>query len=836
MTEDHSYHDHHDHTHSGRREWQEGWLHKFSGNPLLDWLLRPADAVSQQYEALYQEMLAKLGVGVDERHEDHFNRLQNSEINLLDIADGEDPFTSLRQVHLHHHSLHCNHGLHGHDEDSGDSHHHCSHDHSGLHVHAAGYGVDDLVALAGLATAGGVVVDKFKNWPWLARVPLAAVAAAPLANALIRPTLSEMWEHRKKEGKWSHLEHLATHGLSAMALFIGIVRSDARMMSSGILLSFLMGISNETQGSVISTIEQENNAIRDRILEAANQHHIHEGMEITILPGELIPCDGILTSGTVVVDAVIATGQQEVYYQGEPLYQGYVNQTKQPITMRVTKEPDASHYWTRLAASEEELKEQGEPDRTTSVQRHINNWYIPLMFVGVLGQFSWSMTKEAGGILKHGFQQMRETHTWNPFKIEWKHNGRTLSEAASVIFNETLEAAIVTSPCTLLVAGTVGNFVRRLLPREGIHVYNPNKFEQLGEVDTVFMDITGTLTKAIQKVTVHGEENDGLLHRLTALEEIAQTTHPIGKSIIAAGYQANYDQKKHAVTATDDSKANGISGTVDGYKLAIGNADYIESYLQKYGDRAEPGFAVARQQSATLPPSQAPLFCFQEAPDGTYKVSLLSVDYQLRSTAQQVIAELEQRGIPKERVHLVTGSDEVTAQTICNSLGLSDENMAHSLNADEKRAYVKSQQGKRTLYIGDGANDGLAMQEADIALSIGAHTMHGDFQPHISISNLEQMVYLIDIATDTKKATQRMETGAIASIAGLTGRHIYQQTKKTNTDHGDSPAEESFLHEGATALVVAGAYPLAKRIIAEGTKTFTERTVVSPELRQQQIV
>ena len=786
----HDGHDHHhDHAHSGRRDWQEGWLYKrFGSNGWLDRLLKPADAVSEQYEVLYQEMLAKLGIGESDDHT---------------------------------HDEHCDH----------------DHDHGGLHVHAAGYGVDDLIALAGLATAGAVVVDKFKNWPWLLRVPLAAVAAAPLANALIRPTLSEMWEHRKKDGKWSHLEHLATHGLSALALFVGIVRSDARMMGSGILLSFLIGVSNETQGSVIGTIEQENEAIRDRIREAAKQHEdISIGKKITIKPGKLIPCDGILTSGTAVVDAGIATGQEEVLYKDAPLSQGYVNRSRESITLQVTHEPEKSVYWERLAASEEELKEQGEPDRTTSVQRHVNNWYIPLMFVGVLGQFGWSMVKEAGSILKHGFQQMRETQTWNPFKIEWKHNDRTLSEAASVIFNETLEAAIVTSPCTLLVAGTVGNFVRRLLPREGIHVYNPKKFEQLGEIDAVFMDITGTLTEAIQKVEVHDKDNDGLLHRLTALEETAQTEHPIGKSIIAAGYKAKYDTASHEVSTFDDRKPNGLSGTVDGHKLAVGNADYIKSYLAQHDVEAEQSFTNAKEQASNLESGKAPLFCFQETPDGTCKVSLLSVDYQLRTTAHQVVAELEQRGIPKEHIYLVTGSDRVTAKTVCESLGLLESNVGHTLKtADMKQEYVQSKlgKGKRTLYIGDGDNDGLAMQEADIAISIGTNTIHGDFQPHCSISKLKQMVNLLDIATNTQKATKLMEAGAVASIAGLTGRHVYQQAKKSghHNDNKDSPAEESLLHEGATALVVAGAYPLAKRIIEQGKKNFTQRATAPTEMQ-----
>ena len=231
--------------------------------------------------------------------------------------------------------------------------------------------------------------------------------------------------------------------------------------------------------------------------------------------------------------------------------------------------------------------------------------------------------------------------------------------------------------------------------------------EQAHHIDTVVLDKTGTITEGkpqlvdIISLTVDKEE---LLAMTMALEKASQ--HPLAQAIIDYGKKTNVPTYE-AVDFTSEN-GRGISGLVQGRKVYVGNAAYMEAL----------GIAIDEQQSALTRLSQQGKTVLLVAGENQL-LGMLAVADKEKSSSLAAVQAMQTMGLD---VIMLTGDNQQTAQAVADRVGI-DQVFAQILPQDkEKIVHKLQQQGKKVAMVGDGINDAPALARADVGIAIGAGT------------------------------------------------------------------------------------------------------------------
>jgi len=242
----------------------------------------------------------------------------------------------------------------------------------------------------------------------------------------------------------------------------------------------------------------------------------------------------------------------------------------------------------------------------------------------------------------------------------------------------------------------------------GILIRNAEALERLEKVDTLVVDKTGTLT--LGKPTLSSVESlDGLpaneILRLAASLERG-SEHPIASAILAGA------KSRGVVIATVEGfvspAGKGVSGTVDGRRLLLGNA----SFLRGTGIDVAAADAKAdalRQDGATV---------VLLAVDGKVE-GLLSVSDPVKETTPEALKRLREAGL---HVVMLTGDNRRTAASVAARLGI-DTVEAEVLPEDKARIVQRlRKEGRVVAMAGDGINDAPALAAADVGIAMGTGT------------------------------------------------------------------------------------------------------------------
>lgn len=285
-----------------------------------------------------------------------------------------------------------------------------------------------------------------------------------------------------------------------------------------------------------------------------------------------------------------------------------------------------------------------------------------------------------------------------------------------------ISVLVISCPCALGLATPVAIMVGNGMgAKHGILFKNAVSLEEAGKIGVIALDKTGTITSGQPRVTdilpVPQEEGAEMeLMRLAyALEN--KSEHPLARAVIAYG-----DEKGLKQEGADNFSAipgNGLTGTLNGIKLAGGNLSFIKT-------KAEVPSEMEKQAEALSNEGKTPLFF---AADGKLK-GIIAVADTMKADSREAITQLKNMGI---RVVMLTGDNERTAQAIGAQAGV-DEVIAGVL-PDGKEAVIRqlsereeiSGDGKKkkpgkTAMVGDGINDAPALTRADIGIAIGAGT------------------------------------------------------------------------------------------------------------------
>ncbi|MGF6873532.1 heavy metal translocating P-type ATPase [Paraburkholderia sp. MM5477-R1] len=268
----------------------------------------------------------------------------------------------------------------------------------------------------------------------------------------------------------------------------------------------------------------------------------------------------------------------------------------------------------------------------------------------------------------------------------------------------TISVVIVAGACgiaagtPLAILGAIGRAARA-----GAIIKGGLFLEQLGKVDTVVLDKTGTLTLGQPQVcAVHpvaGVEATTLLY-LAASAEL-RSEHPLGKTIVA--YARSQGATPREPEHFGYTPGRGIEAVIAGDRVVVGNLALMR----------ETGIAIPENRATH--PEASEVYVAQ----GNELLGSIVIADTVRAEARQAIADIQAMGI---RTMLLTGDGEPVAEAIARELGIRE--VAGDLMPEDKQARVKVlvSQGLTVAMIGDGVNDAPALIEASVGVAMGSGT------------------------------------------------------------------------------------------------------------------
>ena len=397
------------------------------------------------------------------------------------------------------------------------------------------------------------------------------------------------------------------------------------------------------------------------------------GEEIVVKPGGTIAADGVIISGSTTVDEAAITGESipVVKNPGDKVVSATLNQN------------GYIHFRAERVGSESTISQIIQlVDEASSSKAPIAK--IADKVAGVFVPAVIAIAILAGGI--------------------WLAMGATVEFAFSI----AISILVISCPCALGLATPVAIMVGTGKgAQRGILIKSGEALEQAHHIDTVVLDKTGTITEGkpqmvdIIPLTVDKEE---LLAMTMALEKASQ--HPLAQAIIDYGKKTNVPIYEAVDFVSENGR--GISGLVQGRKVYVGNAAYMEIL----------GIAIDEQQSALTRLSQQGKTVLLVAGENQL-LGMLAVADKEKSSSLAAVQAMQTMGLD---VIMLTGDNSQTAQAVADRVGI-DQVFAQILPQDkEKIVHKLQQQGKKVAMVGDGINDAPALARADVGIAIGAGT------------------------------------------------------------------------------------------------------------------
>lgn len=413
------------------------------------------------------------------------------------------------------------------------------------------------------------------------------------------------------------------------------------------------------------------------------------GDVIVVRPGEKVPLDGIVLSGSSMLDTAALTGESvpRSVREGEEILSGCINQSGL-LEVKVTKAFGESTVSKILELVENASSQKA---RMENFITRFAAVYTPAVVGAAVVLALLPPILIGSGVVGSapGF-------TGALFK-DWVYRA--------------LNFLVVSCPCALVISvplsffGGIGG-----ASKIGLLVKGSNYLEAAAHTEFVVMDKTGTLTKGVFKVEsvkTAGDMPEDEILRYAAYAE-ANSSHPISVSLreeyaarmtAAAGNASGLIDKSQIGDVTEIA-GHGVRSIVGGHTVLAGNAKLMKQEGIQYEDSEAVGTVV------------------HVAVDGKYEGCVTIAD-QIKDDAAAAISGLKERGI---RTVMLTGDSKAVAESVGAKLGI-DEVHAELLPEDkvnevEKLLAAKSPKGK-LMFVGDGINDAPVLARADIGAAMG---------------------------------------------------------------------------------------------------------------------
>ena len=437
--------------------------------------------------------------------------------------------------------------------------------------------------------------------------------------------------------------------------------------------SYAVGKSRRSISALMDIRPDYANIEVDGKLEQVDPDEVETGSVIVVQPGEKVPIDGVVISGSSTVNTSALTGESlpRDIAEGDEIISGCINLSGL-IRVRTTK-PFGESTVSKIL----ELVESSGSRKSRSEQfiSRFARVYTPIVCYSAL---ALAILPPLVRIVFMGLGG-----DWT----DWIYRALTF--------------LIISCPCALVISIPLSFFAGLGgASSEGVLIKGSNYLEALAQTKTVVFDKTGTLTRGVFEVSGihHCPIEDEKLLEYAALAECA-SSHPISKSLREA-HGKELDRSR--VSDIEEISGNGVVAKVDGRTIAVGNDRLMQRLGIEHTECRSVGTIV------------------HVAIDGVYSGHIVISDVVKPSSAQ-AIAELKKQGVGK--TVMLTGDTKVVAEKVAADLGV-DEVHSQLLPGDkvsEVERLLGENTGKAKLaFVGDGINDAPVLSRADIGIAMGA--------------------------------------------------------------------------------------------------------------------
>ena len=400
------------------------------------------------------------------------------------------------------------------------------------------------------------------------------------------------------------------------------------------------------------------------------------GDRLRVRPGEKIPVDGELIEGRSAVDESMVTGESMPVTKeaGSKVIAGALNTTGSFIMQaeKVGRDTMLSRIVQMVAAAQRSR---------APIQRladQVSGWFVPTVIAIALVAFA----------------------AWSIYGPEPRF---TFGLVAAVT------VLIIACPCALGLATPMSIMVGVGRGAEvGVLIKNAEALERMEKIDTLVVDKTGTLTegkpKVVAVVSAKWLDENEVLRLAASVEQASE--HPLALAIVAAAQERGLNMS--AVTGFDSPTGKGVVGTLDGRRLALGNAKFLRE-LGIPTNELEQDAERLRHEGATA------IFLGVDS-----KVAaVIAIADPVKRTTPDALNALAKEGV---RVVMLTGDNKTTAQAVARRLGITE--VEAEVMPDQKSAVVEKLQreGHAVAMAGDGVNDAPALAAAEVGIAMGTGT------------------------------------------------------------------------------------------------------------------
>jgi len=402
---------------------------------------------------------------------------------------------------------------------------------------------------------------------------------------------------------------------------------------------------------------------------------VAQGDLLHVKPGEKIPVDGEVVSGTSFIDESMISGEPLAVGKksGDEVFAGTINQ-KGSLRI-IAKKVGGNTILAQIIAMVREA--QGSKAPVQKLVDKVAGIFVPIVIgISILSFLVWVI---AGGenALTHGLLAM-------------------------------VTVLVIACPCALGLATPTAIMVGVGKGAEGgILIKDAESLERAQKINAIILDKTGTITEGRPVVTnvIWKDNIENQKHLETLIVSIeSNSEHPLAEAIVT--YYRDIIGQKIEIEQFESITGKGVIAAANGKSYYVGNQallkenkiNILESFRKINSDWAQ-------QAKTTI------YFA-----DSEEVLALVSVADKVKESSKAAISDLQSKGI---EVFMLTGDNEQTAKAVANQVGI-EKYFANRLPAD-KAAFAKDlqEQGKVVAMVGDGINDSHALAQADVSIAMG---------------------------------------------------------------------------------------------------------------------
>src|SRR5215208_5738284 len=396
---------------------------------------------------------------------------------------------------------------------------------------------------------------------------------------------------------------------------------------------------------------------------------------VLLRPGDKVPVDGVVRSGSTSIDEALVTGESVPVMKrtGDTVIAGSINRSGSVRFQATAVGADTTlAQIVDLVQQAQNSKAPGQrlADRAAE--------YLVILAVGsgVVTFLAWYFFGGAAAITAMTF-------------------------AISAVVIACPDALGLATPTAVAVGTGIG-------ARHNILIKDAATLENVSGVDAVVLDKTGTLTEGEPSLTdvfaLGGRREDDLLRLVAPAEKHSE--HPLAEAIVAGASERGIELSEAAEFGA--VAGQGIKAEVDGHSVLVGN-------LKLMDEGGVDVFELDERAATLAEEGKTPMFV---AVDGE-SAGLVAVADTIKPSAHETLRRFKEMDI---EVVMITGDNKRTAEAVARELGI--ERVFSEVLPVDKARYVQQLQaeGKRVAMVGDGVNDAPALARADIGIAIGAGT------------------------------------------------------------------------------------------------------------------